>query len=88
MIILTESTEAKEVARFERAAVSALRAATAAGGQSLYWRRLRVRFSIFQMIKEGVPPGYSFLYGPSGAIRTRGLLLPKQAPYRLGYTRE
>ena len=26
--------------------------------------------------------------GPSGATRTRGFLLPKQAPYQLGYTRE
>ena len=25
--------------------------------------------------------------GPSGATRTRGFLLPKQAPYQLGYTR-
>ena len=27
------------------------------------------------------------VYGPSGATRTRGFLLPKQAPYQLGYTR-
>ena len=26
-------------------------------------------------------------FGPSGETRTRGLLLPKQAPYQLGYTR-
>lgn len=26
-------------------------------------------------------------FGPSGATRTRGFLLPKQAPYQLGYTR-
>ena len=26
--------------------------------------------------------------GPSGETRTRGLLLPKQAPYQLGYTRK
>ena len=28
------------------------------------------------------------IFGPSGAIRTRGFQLPKLAPYRLGYTRK
>ena len=28
------------------------------------------------------------VFGPSGAIRTRGFQLPKLAPYRLGYTRK
>lgn len=30
---------------------------------------------------------YGFFHGPSGATRTRGILLPKQAPYQLGHTR-
>ena len=30
---------------------------------------------------------FGLLSGPSGATRTRGFLLPKQAPYQLGYTR-
>ena len=28
------------------------------------------------------------IFGPSGETRTRDLLLPKQAPYQLGYTRK
>lgn len=28
-----------------------------------------------------------FLFGPSGETRTRGILVPNQAPYQLGHTR-
>ena len=41
-------------------------------------------------IKSGFLPGTSFSYpfdGPSGEIRTPGILNPNQAPYQLGHTR-
>ena len=44
--------------------------------------------SPLRSMKQGPPPqGGRTLFGPSGETRTRGLQLPKLAPYQLGNTR-
>ena len=43
--------------------------------------------SRIQNKKAGMTTSHSCFFGPSGETRTRGILVPNQAPYQLGHTR-
>ena len=46
-----------------------------------------VRVSLHTKQKIGTPKRGFRSFGPSGETRTRGILVPNQAPYQLGHTR-
>ena len=43
--------------------------------------------SRLQKKNAGMALSHSCIFGPSGETRTRGILVPNQAPYQLGHTR-
>ena len=61
----------------------------AGGGNARPRCILMVRVSHYSKRKNaGMALSHSCIFGPSGETRTRGILVPNQAPYQLGHTRK